>query len=776
MKKTFNIAASYNTRPVTQQVDVDFTLPFTWFAVADLDGDGYDELVVAGHNQSEDAARRGAIFRVDDNGHLSEASDLLPHARFPTTVWPREIIFDDFNGDKRLDVFITATGWDYQPFPGEPNRLLLSNAKGKLVNKKVPYEKGEFSHASASADIDGDGDQDIYVGNVGGQNVTPYLMLNNGKGGFKMDRGRLPDSLTRDEPDWYDTVAFADVDGDRRPDMIVGKFTQFYGTEPGYRSKIFFNNGKGQFSDADFAELPDPAPLKDNAFGYDILPFDIEGDGDTDLFMVYTDSNHRGWAVQALVNDGKGNFTDRTNKVFNKGETALLDVNHFLTFLRPRDLNNDGFMDLVPEYLGVELSPNAPAFWLNDGTGHFSAILSKEFLHKSVQYLSGRQIAMETPDGIVFALPFDLDNGDVINDAIGLKDGPVSTGPGGMDPASVDAAGFNELYYLNHAKGVAKAVAKGNYKTGLDHYLKVGAKKGIAGVADGVTIQVYKDDGPVTLVNGDIDARGSRGNDQISGRSGDNTMSGGRGHDRLEGGNGNDVLGGGNHNDSLSGGKGADDLAGGNGNDVLNGGIGPDILRGGKGRDTASYEDAAKPVVASLASPGANTREAKGDVYASIENLSGSARGDKLTGDAKANTLMGLGGNDKLFGGAGKDKIEGGLGRDLMSGGDGADIFIFRSTDEAPAAGRGRDRITDFNRAEKDKISLKQIDAKAATGRNDAFKFIGDAAFSGAEGELRFVQKGAKTYVYGDVDGNAKADFSILIDGIGAMKAADFVL
>src|SRR5690606_8824984 len=119
MKKTFNIADRYDTLPIQTDVNVRFSIPFTWHAVVDLDNDGYDELVVAGHNMSEDSPRRGAIFRVDDAGQLHEAVDLIAHGAFPATVWPREIIFDDFNGDKRLDVFIAATGWDYEPWPGE---------------------------------------------------------------------------------------------------------------------------------------------------------------------------------------------------------------------------------------------------------------------------------------------------------------------------------------------------------------------------------------------------------------------------------------------------------------------------------------------------------------------------------------------------------------------------------------------------------------------------------------------------------------------------------
>lgn len=51
----------------------------------------------------------------------------------------------------------------------------------------------------------------------------------------------------------------------------------------------------------------------------------------------------------------------------------------------------------------------------------------------------------------------------------------------------------------------------------------------------------------------------------------------------------------------------------------------------------------------------ANTGDAKGDIYNSIENLRGSSFNDKLTGDAKDNVLEGGAGKDALDGGGGSD-------------------------------------------------------------------------------------------------------------------------
>ncbi|WP_428659294.1 beta strand repeat-containing protein [Reyranella sp.] len=111
-------------------------------------------------------------------------------------------------------------------------------------------------------------------------------------------------------------------------------------------------------------------------------------------------------------------------------------------------------------------------------------------------------------------------------------------------------------------------------------------------------------------------------------------------------------------NNVLTGGTGNDTLDGEAGNDTLIGGVGADVLDGGDGADYASYINASAAVVASLANPSANTGEAAGDTYISIERLAGSAFNDTLIGD---------GGNNSLRGGLGADILDGGAGTDTAS-------------------------------------------------------------------------------------------------------------
>ncbi|HEX8366910.1 MAG TPA: Ig-like domain-containing protein [Allosphingosinicella sp.] len=151
-------------------------------------------------------------------------------------------------------------------------------------------------------------------------------------------------------------------------------------------------------------------------------------------------------------------------------------------------------------------------------------------------------------------------------------------------------------------------------------------------------------------------------------------ITGGGGDDVVEGGAGDDILHGNGGSDELRGGGGKDVLYAGAGNNVLIGGAGADTLVGGFGTDTASYAGSGG-VKASLSDPSKNTGDAAGDVYSSIENLTGGDGADDLEGHA---------GENAIHGGRGSDYLRGRLGADtyMWNSGDGADV-IFEGFEEA---------------------------------------------------------------------------------------------
>ncbi|MBW9064980.1 hypothetical protein JNB71_16890 [Rhizobium herbae] len=133
--------------------------------------------------------------------------------------------------------------------------------------------------------------------------------------------------------------------------------------------------------------------------------------------------------------------------------------------------------------------------------------------------------------------------------------------------------------------------------------------------------------------------------------------------------------------------------------------------------------------------------------------------------------LTGSSGNDILSAGAGNDRLQGGFGADDLMGGAGSDTFLFKATTESTVSITGRDTIYDF-------VSGDRLSSPSSTElrRLLAFRFIGTDAFHKKAGELRYDKKTSDTYVYGDVNGDGKADFAIHLDGAIALSKGYFVL
>ena len=114
---------------------------------------------------------------------------------------------------------------------------------------------------------------------------------------------------------------------------------------------------------------------------------------------------------------------------------------------------------------------------------------------------------------------------------------------------------------------------------------------------------------------------------------------------------------------------------------VLRGTGRADLIVGTGSVRTVDYSASQTAVQVDLSQTGAaRGGDAEGDHFVNIDNIIGSARGDRLVGNEA---------NNVLSGGAGDDRLDGSTGRNTLTGGAGADVFMLKKGAHAT--------ITDFN-------------------------------------------------------------------------------
>ena len=267
-------------------------------------------------------------------------------------------------------------------------------------------------------------------------------------------------------------------------------------------------------------------------------------------------------------------------------------------------------------------------------------------------------------------------------------------------------------------------------------------------------------------------------------------ITGTTGDDTIWGTDGNDVLIGLAGVDWIRARGGDDFLFGGDDNDNLLGGDGNDLLSGGNGRDVALYWDTDAGVTINLGLTSAQNTGGSGiDTLLSIENISASSYNDTLIGNGADNGLGGEGGDDLLYGMDGNDTLSGGDDNDTLTGGAGSDtlsgdypynssinlgndIFDYNAVSDSLPGFLNRDVITDFIGRGRgtfvgDRIDLSTIDANVSVSGNQAFSWIGGAAFTAA-GQLRY--NTTTGILQGSTDGDTAAEFEIELVGAPALS------
>lgn len=292
-------------------------LDFSGIDVADLNGDGHQDAIIAGDFSDQGFAN---IALGNGDGSFTAISSFASGGDRTD-----DVSYGDFNGDGVLDL-VTAgkTTTNDRTFT-----ILLGNGDGSfnsatsflsLVN--VPNSAKTFVEVG---DVNGDGLEDVVV--QGGYYFNSVAVsFGNGDGSFQAAR------VFQGDTDDSHGVALVDLNGDAALDIVsLGVNNGANGS----RTDIFINDGSGNFTDV--ATL-----LGDGLSTSGLTVGDINNDG----FIDVGDNGSNGFHY--FLGNGDGTFGNRQ---------TLTTVSGSLV-----DINGDGVTDLVG--LGV---------FLGDGEGGFES-------------------------------------------------------------------------------------------------------------------------------------------------------------------------------------------------------------------------------------------------------------------------------------------------------------------------------------------------------------------------------------------------------------------
>jgi hypothetical protein len=241
----------------------------------------------------------------------------------------------------------------------------------------LPHRLSQEGPALAVGDVNGDSREDLYVGGAAGQAGTLFLQVKLGK--FEKSNQAIfeKDAL------YEDTEAiFFDSNKDGFLDLVIGRGGNISNSsDSGGQSKIYLNNGKGEFQDSIIL------PLEKNAQVSVILVHDFDKDGLEDLMIGGRNVAGKYGQIPRsylLKNLGENRYQDITNQI--APELANLGLVKDAAWI---DIDVDGNLDLmvIGEWMPITvfLSKNGKLvnqtaiFGLENTNGWWNSIAVEDF-------------------------------------------------------------------------------------------------------------------------------------------------------------------------------------------------------------------------------------------------------------------------------------------------------------------------------------------------------------------------------------------------------------
>jgi hypothetical protein len=360
--------------------DTDDMAGWSVAGAGDVNGDGYDDILIGAGFDDEGEAYSGQTYLI-----LGKASGWVIDtdlSNADASFWGEQA-YDysgysvdgagDVNGDGYDDILIGAYGNSEGGSSAGQTYLILGKASGwamdtSLSNADASF-RGENDYDAAgtwvagAGDINGDGYDDILIGAPynadGGSNAgQTYLVLGKATG-WAMDND-LSDSdasFLGDGVDNYVGSSFAgagDVNGDGYEDFLIGAATNGEGGLYAGQTYLFFGKISGWTMDTDLsnADASFWGEVDYDNLGYSVAGAgDVNGDGYDDILIVAPSSEAGGYqAGQTYLVLGKASgWANDTN--ISKADASFWGEEAFdlsgYSVAGAGDANGDGFDDIL---------------------------------------------------------------------------------------------------------------------------------------------------------------------------------------------------------------------------------------------------------------------------------------------------------------------------------------------------------------------------------------------------------------------------------------------
>lgn len=233
---------------------------------ADMNGDGYKDLIIAGYFASDLGGIGGKVYVYlhQSQHNYSTTTRLSVPGSSPSSRNLGDIAIADFNQDGNFDIFWTME--DFLVSRKHHGVIFQNDGNASFTEVSNPgsflKRSGSESGDSDTADYDMDGDVDLLVNGRDENGITfCRLFRNNGNGIMFEDLSVIIPSSGQG------IIKFIDFDKDQDPDIVIQNYDSI---------SLYLNDGSGNFT-------YEPLSIAKH-FARKIIMKDFDKDGDVDLY------------------------------------------------------------------------------------------------------------------------------------------------------------------------------------------------------------------------------------------------------------------------------------------------------------------------------------------------------------------------------------------------------------------------------------------------------------------------------------------------------------